>query len=81
MLWQSQNGVANVVSAFYGTHVKSFNSAAGLGIGGFLVGFHELSKVVLAVMFTIKRSLMEDLARTAALGNAVFVWKAVEFGG
>ena len=37
---------------------------------------------VLAVMFTVKGSLVEDLVRTAALGNAMFVREMVlDFGG
>ena len=71
----------DLVSTINGTHARGFNSATGLGISSFLVGLHELSEIVLAVMFVIKRLLMKDLARTVVLGNAVFVGEAVESGG
>ena len=46
-----------------------------------MVSLHTLSKAALAVMFVVKRLLVEDLARTAALGNAMFVGEIVEFRG
>ena len=55
---------ADLVAALNGTHVEGFFSAAGLGVGSFLVGLRALAKVALAVVFAIKRSLVEDLART-----------------
>ena len=67
------------MAALNGTHAWGFFGAAGLGISSFL-GLHTLSKVALAVVFAIKGSLVEDLARTAVLQNAVFVGKVVEFG-
>ena len=70
----------HMMATINGAHTEGFNGATSLGVSGFLVGQHTLSKIALAVIFTIEELLVEDLTRTAALGNAMFVEEVVQFG-
>ena len=73
--------MVDLVAACSGAHTERFDSAVSLGICGFLMGLHTLAKMTLALLDMTEGLLVWDLPGTVALGEAMFVGKAVDFGG